>query len=138
MSCFLVKKIDSIISRFVKSTVKIENNVNSKKMSLILNQPVQSKMLWTRLVKKRKKYSSHFNEEDTVLKEAFLAGKDWFKAGKRFRLGFNIDPTSFEHHVMKKMARELSIKELVQKLIKISDNFPEIFRKCYFKSLAKS
>ena len=40
---------------------------------------------------------------------------------------------------MKKMARELCIKELAQELkIKVSENYPEIFRKCYFKSLAKN
>ena len=82
MSCFLdMKKINDSVERgnlkYTKSILGLSNQVNSNRLRIILNRPLDRHFLWVLMRKNIRKYKNHLNEEPLIYNKINLEYKKW-------------------------------------------------------------
>ena len=136
MSCFLDKRevIDSVERgniRYTKSILGLSNQVNSNRLRVILNQPLNRHMLWALMRKTYKKYIDHFKEEAWIYNRINMEYENWFKS--RHKEGMATD-----YHAFKMQVAEISIRHMAnQDNIKVGLGYRETHRKNYFMAWDK-
>ena len=144
MSCFLDMKniIDSVERgnlKYTKSILGLSNQVNSNRLRIILNRPLDRHSLWVLMRKNMRKYMNHFNDEPWIYNKINLEYEKWFSnlAGKE-NLTKMIEIEKIDYGKFKWSVGDYSIKSLaIEDNLEIADHYRETHNKKYFMAWDK-
>lgn len=144
MSCFLDMKniIDSVERgnlKYTKSILGLSNQVNSDRLRIILNRPLDRHCLWVLMRKNMRKYMNHFNDEPWIYNKINLEYEKWLSnlAGKE-NLAKMIEIEKIDYGKFKWSVGDYSIKSLaIEDNLEIADHYRGTHNKKYFMAWDK-
>jgi hypothetical protein len=147
MSCFMDKSdIIDLVERgnmkYSKSILGLKNQVNSDRLRVILNRPLERHMLWALMRKTIRKYKDHFGETPWIYNKVDNKYENWLrdlstkeKAGGLYR-ALAIEKTNYG--MFKRLVSDYSITSLAKDDgIRLGNSYRVMHKKKYFKAWDK-
>lgn len=144
MSCFLdMKSVIESVERgnlkYTKSILGLSNQVNSDRLRVILNRPLDRHCLWALMRKNMRKYKNHFGEEPWIYNKISFEYEKWLKelAGKeKAEEIFAMEVANYGK--FKWTVGDYSIRSMaLEDGLDIAQNYREVHNKQYFMAWDK-
>ena len=144
MSCFLdLKGVIEAVERgnlqYTKSILGLSNQVNSDRLRIVLNRPLDRHSLWALMRKNMRKYKSHFGDEPWIYNKIDCEYEKWLckVAGKDKAAGI-IKVESEDYGKFKWYIGDYSIKSMaMEDGLEIADHYRGTHNKKYFMAWDK-
>ena len=143
MSCFLddkklIEYVESGCMKYVKAILGLKNQVNSNRLRVILNAPLNRHNLWALMRKTRRKYKEHFGEEPWIYNKADHQYETWVRSFGQDKLLDALTLEKCNYGTFKKFINTLSITSLaMEDGITLGVRYRLLHRTKYFKAWDK-
>ena len=144
MSCFLdMKNIIESVERgnlqYTKSILGLSNQVNSNRLRVILNRPLDRHMLWVLMRKSMRKYKNHFGEEPWIYNKISYEYEKWLgKLAGNEKTEEIYKMEKKDYGKFKSIVGDYSIKSLaIEDGLEIAEHYRATHYKKYFMSWDK-
>src|SRR5690606_24931145 len=121
-----------------KSILGLSNQVNSNRLRVILNKPLDRHNLWVLMRKNLQKYRNHFKEDAWIYNKINCKYECWLKSltGNRLPRALLLEKQGYGK--FKKFIGDASVLALAQKDgLKIGSRYRELHKKSYFMAWDK-
>ncbi len=144
MACFLdMKGIDESVERgsmkYTKSVLGLNNQVNSNRLRVILNRPLDRHMLWVLLRKNMRKYRKHFQEDAWIYNIVNNKYEIWMNSiAEKTKINEAMLEEEKDYSKYKKFVGDCSLKYMaVEDNLNVSDNYRDEHKKKYYMAWDK-
>jgi hypothetical protein len=85
MACFLdmkniIESVERANLKYTKSILGLVNQVNSDRLRVILNRPIDRNYLWVLMRKNIRKYKNHFGEDPWIFNKIDFEYTNWLNS----------------------------------------------------------